>query len=199
MLETLVSSRIRRTLYEHLLTHPQGRFYLRGLAKELGVSVTPLRRELKRLKHSGMLSAVEEGNMLFYTINAASPLFQQLQQAGQRTSATVTSPLPQAAIPIGVIAAPRHFSWRNPLSGPAVMMTVGVSVALMLLVVGVFYLGMTNQRLVAQALRMLSARKTEVTVVTPQTSTSGAMRGHRWQVVPGGFGGFSSGSDQESY
>ncbi len=199
MLETLVSSRIRRTLYEHLLIHPQDRFYLRGLAKELGLSVTPLRRELKRLEHSGVLNAVEEGNMLFYTVNATSPLFQQLQQAGH-PAADPALALPPQAIPVGVISADRGpSSWRSPLSGPAVLMAAGVGLALMLVVVGVFYLGMTNQQLVAQALTMLSTRKAAVTVVAPQPSASGAMRGQRWQVVPGGFGGFSSGSGEETY
>ena len=55
MLETLISSRIRRALFEYILTHPSERFYLRGLAKSLGLSVSPLRREIKRLEHSGML------------------------------------------------------------------------------------------------------------------------------------------------
>ena len=78
MLEALISSRIRRTLFEYLLAHPTDRFYLRGLAKDLSLSVSPLRRELKRLEHSGMLKAVQEGNMLFYTVDTNSPTFLEL-------------------------------------------------------------------------------------------------------------------------
>ena len=75
----------------------------------------------------------------------------------------------------------------------------GVGIVLMLIVVGLFYVTMMNQRLVAQASRVLTTHKAEVTVVAPQSSTSGAMQGSRWRIVPGGFGGFSSGSSQGSY
>jgi hypothetical protein len=47
----------------------------------------------------------------------------------------------------------------------------------------------------------MTVKPNEVTVVVPPaaTSASGAMRGSRYQVVPGGFGGFSSGAGNESY
>ena len=218
MFEGLVSSRIRRALLEHLLTYPRERFYLRGLAKELGLSVTPLRRELKRLEHSGMLRAFPEGNILFYTVNASSSAFLQLKQAGageplaDRSAlagpaavAAAEAPAPAMSprvIPLGVISAKSHpAGWHAPLSVP---MTVGVTVAGLILVLisaGFFYLSMTNQRLVSQASRTLATRKAEVTVVVPPSpASSGAMHGRRWRVVPGGFGGFSSGpGESESY
>lgn len=232
MLENFVSSRIRRTLFEYILAHPQEPFYLRGLAKELGLSVTPLRRELKRLEGSGVLKASQEGNMLFYRVDTGSPVFLQLQHAGQsapsqpvaagapsvRTTlvhqelpsmppvvpstapAAVAARVPQAAIPVGIISATRGPSWRNPLSAPMLTVAAGAGLALMLIAVGLFYLTMTNQQLLTQAARMLASRKPQVTVV-PQASASGTMHGSRWQVVPGGFGGFSSGgsSSSESY
>ena len=55
MLETFISSRIRRALFEYILCHAGERFYLRGVAKELSLSISPLRRELKRLEQAGML------------------------------------------------------------------------------------------------------------------------------------------------
>ena len=82
MLETLVSSRIRRTLLECLLQRPTERFYLRGLAKELGLPVSPLHRELKRLQRAGILHAAQVGNMLFYAINPDSQVYLFLKQAG---------------------------------------------------------------------------------------------------------------------
>ena len=81
MLEPLVSSKIRRALIEHLLAHPEERFYLRGLSKELGLSITPLRRELKRLEQFGLLKTSQEANILFYVIDQASPVFSQLKAA----------------------------------------------------------------------------------------------------------------------
>jgi len=102
VLETLVSSRIRRTLFEHLLTHPTDRFYLRGLAKELGLSVSPLRRELKRLEQAGMLKAVQEGNMLFYIVDSGSPAFLQLMQAGRSLDSHAASSGEREAGSLGI-------------------------------------------------------------------------------------------------
>jgi hypothetical protein len=101
MLETLVSSRIRRTLFEHLLTHPDERFYLRGLAKELALSISPLRRELLRLERLGMLTAYDEANIRFYVVNQASTPFLQLKQAASSLdiaeAAAVLNPILTAA------------------------------------------------------------------------------------------------------
>ncbi|MBI3319782.1 MAG: hypothetical protein HYZ89_04265, partial [Candidatus Omnitrophica bacterium] len=62
MLEMLVSSKIRRTLLRHLLTHPSRRFYLSGLARELNLTISPLRRELKRFEGLGLLKSLKEAN-----------------------------------------------------------------------------------------------------------------------------------------
>ena len=217
MLEALVSSRIRRTLFEYLLTHPDDRFYLRGLAKALQLSISPLRRELKRLERSGMLQAVEEGNMRFYTINAASPAFVQLRHVGQPGSrlpaegmawagvALAQNPQPRSPSPepvlVGVLSTtPRvASSWSSPLSSRALIGAAGAGLALMLIVLGLFYLTMTNQRMLMQAARAFRTRKAEVKVIVPPSPASSAMHGARWQLVPGGFGGFSSGANDESY
>ncbi len=208
MLETLVSSRIRRTLFEYLLTHSTERFYLRGLAKQLNLSISPLRRELARLEQSGMLQAVDEGNMRFYTVNAASPSFLQLKQAGLAASVQsgpVAVPLQPAelpavvhAIPVGVITASPAAarSWR----GPVLVGTALAGIALMLIMASLFYVTMTNGRLVASIQRALATRASAASAVQPHAGTaSGVMRGARWQLIPGSFGGFSSGASNESY
>ena len=226
MLEALVSSRIRRTLFEYLLLHPHDRFYLRGLAKTLNLSVSPLRRELKRLERSGMLRTVQEANILFYEVNTASPTFLQLQQAGlavqptarhteQSVAAEVSEPADQpsaevhetaARVPAAVSPAQpvgtgrrdvtpgARDGWNAPLRTPAMIGVAGLGVALMLIVVGVFYLSFTNQRL----LSMLGQRRLAAPA-SARASTSGSMRGSRWQVVPGGFGGFGTSARREVY
>ncbi len=223
MLETLVSSRIRRTLFEYLLTHSTNRFYLRGLAKQLNLSISPLRRELARLEQSGMLQAVEEGNMRFYTVNITSPAFLQLKQAGQLTEApsrlsttalgaqgsglgaSAQSPQPSAQshppIPIGVISTKSIAgSWRSALRGPALIGAAVAGMALMLIMASLFYITMTNGRLMASMQRALTTRSSGASVMEPHPgATSGAMRGARWQLIPGSFGGFSTDSHRESY
>lgn len=210
MLESLVSSRIRRALLEHILLHPTTRFHLRGLAKELHLSITPLRRELKRLETAGVLRACEEGNMLMYTVNAQAAAYQEIKQAGLGVSqslpmSVMESPVatPTAAgrvIPIGVISSVSHaLPAHRSLRGPVLIGVVTVGLALFAIIVALGYLTMTHEHLMAQATRLLTARKAQVTVVMPPPSSSGTMRGSRWQIVPGGFGGFSSGTDANSY
>ena len=227
MLETLVSSRIKRTLLEYILVHPYPgeHFYLRGLARELALPVSPLRRELKRLERSGLLLAEPEGNIVFYRVDTGSPAFLQLQRVGQEATApspalmaglkaqgsrleAVTSSLqppasslrhPQA-IPLGVIpASPAASAWRSPLSQPALIGAAVVGMGLLLVMAGLVYLTLTNQRLLSKTSQALAVRGPTSTAVTPRSSSSGAMRGTRWQIVPGGFGGFSSGANEGSY
>jgi hypothetical protein len=202
VLETLISSRIRRALLEHILSHPTERFYLRGLAKTLDLSVSPLRRELKRLEHSGLLTAVPEGNIVFYAVDTTSPTFLQLKHASERAEApSEARPVPgQQVIQVGVVSAPKPSLWRSPLSGPVLAGAAALGLTLVLIIAGLFYLTMTHERLVTQASRALAVSKPEVTVVVPEGSSgSGMMRGSRWQILPGGFGGFSSGAGEESY
>ena len=200
MLETLVSSRIRRTLLEYILTHSTGQFYLRGLAKDLNLSISPLRRELARLEQSGMLTAVEEGNIRFYRVNTATPQFLQLQQAAGSSPAVTMTAAVAAAPPMERLPSrPLLAALVSPLRTPALLGAAVVGMLLMAMVAGLFYLTLTNDRLASSMRRVLTARSANVTVVVPQPSASGTMRGRRWQVVPGGFGGFSSGGSNESY
>ena len=214
MLESLVSSRIRRALLEHILLYPTTRFQLRGLAKELHLSITPLRRELKRLETAEVLHACQEGNMLVYTVNTQAPAYQQIKQAGlgtipetSHTAAVAMMESPAAApaatgrvIPVGIISSTSVArSARRPLRGPVLIGVVTVGLALFVIIVALGYLTMTHEHLMAQAIRLLTTRKAQVTVVMPPPSSSGTMRGSRWQIVPGGFGGFSSGTDTTPY
>ncbi|OGX40338.1 MAG: hypothetical protein A3C53_03155 [Omnitrophica WOR_2 bacterium RIFCSPHIGHO2_02_FULL_68_15] len=209
MLEALVSSRIRRALFEHILTRPSERFYLRGLAKSLGLSVSPLRRELKRLERSDVLRAAQEGNMLFYTVNTDAAAFLQLQQAGLQTKAPSPSDAEQPfgvqgsgfrAAAISVAQNPQPptpnqalISLHSPLPTGALIGAAGVGAALLVVVASLLYIRLTNRQLRSEASRALATRKTEM-VMTPREASSGVMRGNRWQISPGGFGGFSSGA-----
>ncbi len=79
MLEAFIRPRIRRELLTHVIAQPQERFYLRGLAKKLGLSVSPLHKELRRLEQVGLLSSSLEANLRYYVVQQNSPLFAQLQ------------------------------------------------------------------------------------------------------------------------
>ncbi len=212
VLENLVSSRIRRTLLEHVLQHPQDRFYLRGLAKELSLSITPLRRELKRLEQAGVLQAIPEGNMLFYTVNTASPVFTQLQRAGGQMlelpiptpAIASTAPVFQPAAPIGpavVSSAPIEIGMTavsvatTPQRAPKpfLLRVVSASVALVCAAVGLSY--MIGRHSQPDTRRNVATRQ-DTTVVAAQTSSS-VMQGAHWRITPGGSGGFSASARSE--
>ena len=214
MLETFISSRIRRALFEYILAHPSERFYLRGLAKSLGLSVSPLRREIKRLEHSGMLQAAQEGNMLFYMVNTTSQEFLQLQQAGLPAEALAQAgqqaKAPQAGEGLmvkgeGVVALDPppftihpHVGWRAPLPTGALIGAAGVGMALLVVMASLLAIRLTDRTPLSQAPRMLSTPKAQVDVMPPDKTSTGVMHGSRWRIVPGGIGGFSSGSGTNS-
>jgi len=212
MFETLVSSKIRRALLEHLLTHSHERFYLRGLAKELGLAVSPVRRELKRLEQLGVLKAYDEANIRFYVVDQQSPLFAQLKQAALPAALqTSLGPDPQldAGQPANVLVSSTVISHpkierirkalRPRLSWPTLLGALSLSVVAVLALGGLIYLAVTNQRLLALTNRAVSAPRAQVTVVEPEPSASGQMRSSRWRLLPGALGGFSQGASEESY
>ena len=93
------------------------------------------------------------------------------------------------------------------MSHPVLAAATGLGLVLMLVVVSLAYMTITEQRLASNAARSIRVERPQLTVVIPPTasvampssSASGVMRGNRWQVVPGGFGGFSAGAADESY
>lgn len=174
MLESFISSRIRRTLFEYLVKSPTERFYLRGLAKTLDLPVTPLRRELKRLEETGMLQACDEGNIRFYTVQVSSTAFHELQQAAATPPVT---PLPLPAM-AAVIAPPVRSA---ALRGPVLIGVTVAGIAVMLTVVGLAYVSLIGEGTSPRS--GLSIAK--------GPSAAGTMRSQRWQLMPGGFGGFS--------
>ncbi|MBI3311900.1 MAG: winged helix-turn-helix transcriptional regulator [Candidatus Omnitrophica bacterium] len=243
MFETLVSSKTRRLLFEYLLTHPDHRFYLRGLSRELDVATSPLRRELKRLEQLGVLRAYQEANALFYVVDQTSPLFTQLKSAmgGSDLHPPVAlSSIPAAEERPGMSAiiqptttastemlrtvagrssevAPESIegrververrpriprvlkksSWRWPV------MVGGLSLGMLVMVVigGMVYLGLTNQRLLFITSKAMAAPRSQVTLVEPiEPKPTREMRGSRWHMTPGALGGFSQGGvSDESY
>jgi len=213
MLESLVSSKIRRALLEHLVTHPSERFYLRGLAKELQVTVSPLRRELKRLEKAGVLSAYDEANIRFYVVNQQAPLFLQLTQTFSSpqasAAAVIHSEVPaRAASPIGPgqsvgpeYAEPARSSQAVASTRPRVFLSQALllptSVATFLVMVALLIVIAQT----AQHGRQLGSSETRIRTepaVAVHTTSTMEMRSARWRLVPGMAGGFGSGTESHS-
>lgn len=212
MLEPIVSSKIRRALLEHLFAHPQERVYLRGLAKQLSLSISPLRRELKRLEQLRVLRAYDEANIRFYVVDQTSPLFAQLQTwcprpAEQRLSLggqTPSTPTAVGAEGLTPAVAQAPVPSRPVVAWQTIVGAIGLSLFVAVALGGVAYLAYTNQRLLLATHETISKTKPALTVsgvsVSAMPGASGQMRSARWTLVPGTMGtGFSTAAQKESY
>jgi hypothetical protein len=97
----------------------------------------------------------------------------------------------------------RHPGFRRPLaqavSTPVLLGLVGVGLTLVVLVAGLGYAALVGRLGARDAGRRSTELSGRMTVVVPEASASGTMRGAKWQIVPGAFGGFSSGASHDSY
>lgn len=97
MFEGFVSSKVRRAVMQRVLTQPTDRFHVRGLAKELGISVGTLHRELKRFERLGLLKSRQEGLMRSYRLDQCSTMYQQLQGLSEQPPVDATQELAHAS------------------------------------------------------------------------------------------------------
>lgn len=62
-----------------VLLEPEQRFYVRELARRLGVSEGSLHRELTSLSAAGILKRLREGTRVFYQANTDLPIYPELR------------------------------------------------------------------------------------------------------------------------
>jgi hypothetical protein len=127
---------------------------------------------------------------------ALSALTEAIQMGVLAATPAAAAP---AAAPGRTMSTRVHHAFTSPLRTPVLIGAAVMGLILMGIITGLVYFGLTGHELARHASRSLSAQKADVTLVVPQSSSSGAMRGNRWQIVPGGFGGFSAPQAGESY
>ena len=96
MLETIMTSKVRVKLIKHFLEHPGERFYLRQLERLLQESLTPLRRELIRLRQHSLLIEEREANVKYFRINEK---FEHRQELGKLMGVRMTTPSVSSGTP----------------------------------------------------------------------------------------------------
>jgi predicted nucleotidyltransferase len=86
-LHSLFGSETRARLVTVFVTRPTGEFYARQLAREIGMSLTPIQRELERLDRLGIVRAEKRGREKYYRVDETHPLFADLKGLVYKTTA----------------------------------------------------------------------------------------------------------------
>lgn len=79
MLIHFFSSRTRVDLLTLFYNHPDGRYYLRQIAREIQRDVSGIKRELDNLEKIGFLTSEKIGNLRYYKANKAFFLFPEMK------------------------------------------------------------------------------------------------------------------------
>lgn len=69
MLETFITSKIRREILATFLLTPKSSFHIRDLGRIIGTEINAVRRELLRLSKAGLLKKRHSGNRLYYEVS----------------------------------------------------------------------------------------------------------------------------------
>lgn len=75
----ITRSKLRKELLRLYFTNPEQEYYLRELERLSGFSAANIRRELLKLKKSGLFETRKEGNLVYYSLNKGYPLYDELK------------------------------------------------------------------------------------------------------------------------
>jgi predicted nucleotidyltransferase/DNA-binding HxlR family transcriptional regulator len=73
-------SRIRRQILGMLVAEPKARWHLREIARRVGTSAGTATRELRRLTDAGVVERATEGQRVYYSAKAGSPLLSPVRR-----------------------------------------------------------------------------------------------------------------------
>jgi DNA-binding MarR family transcriptional regulator len=79
MLDTFITSRVRRKIIVVYAKYPDFKTHVRGLAKLIKEDAGNIQRELKRLEKIGFLISERQSNTKIYYTNKQFPIFKELQ------------------------------------------------------------------------------------------------------------------------
>lgn len=76
----------RRALLSRLFLEPERAFRLRELSRLTGISAGSVQHELKQLLQADLITRAEQGGLVAYRANRASPVFEDLRAIVEKTS-----------------------------------------------------------------------------------------------------------------
>lgn len=83
---TVLFGRTRRRVLGWLLGHPDEAFYLRQIARQAGVGLGAVQRELDLLTRAGLLRRTVQGRQVYFRANRESPIFPELRALFLKTA-----------------------------------------------------------------------------------------------------------------
>lgn len=86
MLQKIIGSRSRAKILGKLFKRENPSFYLRRLAREIGLSAPVVHRELKNLVETGLVLQNTDGNRINFSANPEHPLFSVLCELVAKTA-----------------------------------------------------------------------------------------------------------------
>ncbi len=85
MLTRLFSSQTRVGLLRLFFTHPENRYYVRQIARELGRDISGIKRELDNLEKAGLLVSEKLGNLRYYSVNKTAAIYSEVKSIVAKT------------------------------------------------------------------------------------------------------------------
>jgi len=86
LLGSLLLGKTRLSILSLLFSQPERRLYLRQIIRLAGAGQGAVQRELARLVRAGILTRTREGNLAYYQVNRAVPVFEELRGIVQKTA-----------------------------------------------------------------------------------------------------------------
>jgi len=81
----LTKSKTRQRILQLFFSDDGKEYYLRELERILNISVANIRRELLSLEKSGIFKKKILGNLVYYSVNKQSPIFNEIKQIVSKT------------------------------------------------------------------------------------------------------------------
>jgi predicted nucleotidyltransferase len=75
----IFGSKVRKSLFKLYFTNPDSAYYPRELERMLDIPVSMIHKELMRLQKEGLLTSARKANSVFFSLNKAYPLFDELK------------------------------------------------------------------------------------------------------------------------
>ncbi len=79
-MSVLLGTKLRKNLLAFSFNHPDESFYVRELSGLIQEDPGNLSRELRKLEEEGIYSSTTRGNVKFYSLNKAYPLFREVKK-----------------------------------------------------------------------------------------------------------------------